>query len=726
MQKTDCVRIHVITYRRVHLLKRALNSILEQTHQNWVAEVINDDPTDGSVEELIQSFNDPRIFLSQPMIKRGGTENFNYCFRKVDEPFACILEDDNWFEPTFLSTMLSALGNHTSIEMAVGNELIWKELPDNQWINTHRTIWEETAGTSIFSYHLFDKCGRAKICNSSMVWRTENAHKWKTPEEIPIDVTEHFRERIIPHPLLLVHTPLVNFAETIQTFRNKTSDLWSVYQTLLIASIFTLVDPADKKNLADKLWGEARINNKLFSTTLLNSAFAHKSARILLYKAKPLELLRYLLTALKRPATILNCINAIKQQQKPWNFLLQNNNTRKKICIVTQSHLSRNPRVVKEAIALAKANYQVVIITSIFSEQLYIQDLTLIANYTIEIKLISKLNESTFISFTDRLKRKIGTLINQHLRIENKFTLGYGINRYIDLCSKEKANLYICHQELATYVGNKLIKKGFNVAFDFEDWYAEDLLPSARKSRPINLLKKNEQNALHSGLFSYTTSQSLANQLALRYRCKTPMVIYNVFPSPQIPINHRINLTTPIKLFWFSQFIGAGRGLEEFITILNQFKKSVELHLLGDINLDFKHKLTDSLAPQHVIHFHSLVEPDKLAEKIAFFDVGLALEKTDPLSRNLTITNKFFQYLQSGLPIIASQTDGQVEVFNKNNPGFLIKNNANASDLLELENWLYNEEALNSAKEKAIALAGIYNWENEEKKLIALVNQYIS
>lgn len=398
--------------------------------------------------------------------------------------------------------------------------------------------------------------------------------------------------------------------------------------------------------------------------------------------------------------------------------------TIKKIAIVTQSHLSRNPRVVKEAIALSKANYKVVIITSIYSQSLFEQDLTLIAKHNIEIKLVSKLYESGLINFVDRLKRKVGTLVKTHLGIENRFTLGYGIGRYIRQCVKEQADLYICHQELATYVGTKLLKKGFKVGFDFEDWYAEDLLPSARKTRSLNLLKHTENYALNKGTFSYTTSQALANELASRYHCKTPGVIYNVFPKPTFAIEKPITLNHKVKLFWFSQFIGAGRGLEEFITVLNQFKSNVELNLLGDINPDFKQQLRNLLVEQHELNFHALVEPEKLPQQIASFDVGLALEKNHPPSRNLTITNKFFQYLQSGLPLITSQTAGQLEVFSKNKPGFLLSNTA-SQDAVALENWLTNENELNLAKNRAVELAAQFNWENEEKKLITIVNQHI-
>src|SRR5882757_6155842 len=105
---TGAVRIHVVTYRRPVLLERALLSLIAQTHQDWSAEVLNDDPGDERVGEIIARLGDPRIRLSSPAVRRGGTANFNHAFRPLAEPFASILEDDNWWEPAFLSTMLAA------------------------------------------------------------------------------------------------------------------------------------------------------------------------------------------------------------------------------------------------------------------------------------------------------------------------------------------------------------------------------------------------------------------------------------------------------------------------------------------------------------------------------------------------------------------------------------------------------------------------------------------
>jgi len=52
------VRVYVVTYRRPHLLERALRSLLAQSCTAWVAEVLNDDPADARVAELIARLGD--------------------------------------------------------------------------------------------------------------------------------------------------------------------------------------------------------------------------------------------------------------------------------------------------------------------------------------------------------------------------------------------------------------------------------------------------------------------------------------------------------------------------------------------------------------------------------------------------------------------------------------------------------------------------------------------
>ncbi|MCX2575914.1 glycosyltransferase family 2 protein [Pedobacter sandarakinus] len=317
------VRVFVVTYLRHKLLERALQSLIKQTYPDWIAEVLNDAPEDTGVEDLINQLDDPRIVLSKPAIKRGGTGNFNYAFTQhIDEDFACILEDDNWYHHDFLLKMIGVLEDQPDFAVAISNEKIWVEHQDGQWEDTNNTIWPIDEGEIIFHDTMANKCGFAKVCNSATMWRVKNIEKVNLPIDLPIDVTEHFRERILPHPFILINEPLVHFANTLDTNRSSNSHLWGAYQVLLVASVFRKVPSSQKSRLAEKLWDTARANNNPYKTTLLHTSLAEKGAFILLKKATFSEILRYMLTWFRRPARCYKIITAPKRYQQHFKFLL--------------------------------------------------------------------------------------------------------------------------------------------------------------------------------------------------------------------------------------------------------------------------------------------------------------------------------------------------------------------------------------------------------------------
>ncbi|PZO38688.1 MAG: hypothetical protein DCF19_15920 [Pseudanabaena frigida] len=315
------VKIHVVTYRRTHLLARALQSLIGQTYKHWIAEVINDDPLDGGVAELISSLNEPRISLAEPQVHRGGTENFNYAFRSSETTYASLLEDDNWYEEDFLECMISALNGFPHIELACANEKIWKEQQNGSWLNTNKTIWCNDRDFDVFEYNLSDKCGSAKICNSSMLWRTKNASDWQTPISIPIDVTEHFRERVIPHPILLVNKPLVNYSETIDSYRSVDKSRWGIYQVLLIGSIFEVASNAEREHLANSLWQRTLYSQKQLYTSLLYTALVFSEAKPLWKQGSIILKLRFLLTLIRRPLSSFFILQSKKRQKEAYSFL---------------------------------------------------------------------------------------------------------------------------------------------------------------------------------------------------------------------------------------------------------------------------------------------------------------------------------------------------------------------------------------------------------------------
>jgi glycosyltransferase involved in cell wall biosynthesis len=228
----------------------------------------------------------------------------------------------------------------------------------------------------------------------------------------------------------------------------------------------------------------------------------------------------------------------------------------------------------------------------------------------------------------------------------------------------------------------------------------------------------------------YLTASS--PQIATAYRQlfpdKNPVALLNVFPSVSNILAPAYNPDGPVKLFWFSQTIGIGRGLEEIIEALQLLKDHpFEFHLLGYLPAETKTSFIDPLIGDNYsnIHFHDPIPSDQIAAFASQFDIGLALERHEPYNRDICLTNKIFTCIQAGLAIVASDTKAQSEllsehtgigkIYQKGNPqalaGVLLYYHQNRDQLFETR-----KAALKIAKEQ-------FNWEKESKKFLALVKQ---
>ncbi|HJP63714.1 MAG TPA: hypothetical protein VJ844_09745, partial [Mucilaginibacter sp.] len=163
----------------------------------------------------------------------------------------------------------------------------------------------------------------------------------------------------------------------------------------------------------------------------------------------------------------------------------------------------------KEALALAGAKFGVTIINSTYNAALAAEDRELIRGHHIELEAVSSLEKRGFRAFTDKLFKKVGDKMVRLFGIQSSWALGYGAGRYLKAALEQNADLYICHQETGLYCGVRLMAKGKKAAFDFEDWYSEDLSEEARRARPIGLLKELEKEALQKGSFCFTTSDTM-------------------------------------------------------------------------------------------------------------------------------------------------------------------------------------------------------------------------
>ncbi len=90
------VSVVIPTYNRAHLLGRAIQSVLNQTYHDFEIIVVDDGSTDNT-EEVVKSFNDPRIHYTRHDQNRGGSAARNTGIKMARGEYIAFQDsDDEW------------------------------------------------------------------------------------------------------------------------------------------------------------------------------------------------------------------------------------------------------------------------------------------------------------------------------------------------------------------------------------------------------------------------------------------------------------------------------------------------------------------------------------------------------------------------------------------------------------------------------------------------------
>ncbi|MBE9179520.1 glycosyltransferase family 2 protein [Oculatella sp. LEGE 06141] len=170
----ELCEVRIPTYKRPQLLERALNSLVNQDYRNWVALVMDDSPYQEG-RSVAEKFRDERIQYTPNLKNLGCAGNINRAFTSkslAGGMYACILEDDNWLMPTFLSENIASLKTH-DVDLLLRNQEIWLQDKDISKA-TGRTTRGDWFTNRVYTplelhAHLFYFEG---ISNGGLFWQT--------------------------------------------------------------------------------------------------------------------------------------------------------------------------------------------------------------------------------------------------------------------------------------------------------------------------------------------------------------------------------------------------------------------------------------------------------------------------------------------------------------------------------------------------------------------------
>src|SRR3989338_6803737 len=405
----------------------------------------------------------------------------------------------------------------------------------------------------------------------------------------------------------------------------------------------------------------------------------------------------------------------------------------KKICLVTSGQPSTNPRVVQSADALCEAGYRVHVIASYWAAWAAAADKTLMANRKWTFECAGGTPGTAKIRYyRTRLRHKAARVPAFWLpgvaALEDA-AIGRATADLERAAVRNPADLYIAHYLPGLVAASKAAARhGARFGFDAEDFHSGQL--SADPGSPEARWAAGVEKRYIPGCDFVTASSP---EIAGTYRdlcglAAVPAVLLNVFPlalgpqEPPLPAGRG-----PLTLFWFSQTIGEGRGLEDVIRAMARLCGAAELHIAGRFFPGYRERLSalvesEGVDPSCVVP-HGIVPPEDLARFSAGWDVGLAAETSNDRNRQLVLSNKLFTYLLAGNAVAATSTSAQASIAATLGEAVWLYAPGDPSGLAEgLRRWMSDPEALARSRRAARAAAEkIYNWDREKEKLLALV-----
>lgn len=408
------------------------------------------------------------------------------------------------------------------------------------------------------------------------------------------------------------------------------------------------------------------------------------------------------------------------------------------ICIVTSSHVSRNPRVVREADALVDAGYDVRVVACQWMKQAKQADEQLLASRRWECHFVDySRSEGAALFWWSRFRHYFARrlLALSHVEAALQLAIDRVVPEIISAALLKPANLFIGHN-LGGLVAavSSASRIGCRVGFDAEDFHSKMWLSQTGPSFMDRLAALIEERFLPHCNYLTAASPLIAEGYSRQYSIKLPETILNVFPLSSRPMEfRRTDTAAPLTLYWFSQTIGARRGLEDVIEAMGRSRSAtMELHLRGDWQVGYEEELrafagTVGLNQQQII-WHTIASPEEMVRLACEYDVSLALEQPVSENRDICLTNKIFAYLLAGNAIVATATRGQKELLREIKGAAFYYEPGDVDALArQLQAWERDRSSLEHSRRCAWRFGSDkFNWDIEKKKFVSIVKKALS
>lgn len=148
------VSVGIPTYNRIEGLKRALDSLLNQTYDNLEIIISNNNSQSSEVNEILKAYSkrDMRIkYYNQP-VSLGMIGNFSFVKSVATGKYFLWLADDDWLDDNYIEECVSFLEKNDTYSIAVGLCHYHKDYLSIQSSTSNISIEGESPYFRVFKY----------------------------------------------------------------------------------------------------------------------------------------------------------------------------------------------------------------------------------------------------------------------------------------------------------------------------------------------------------------------------------------------------------------------------------------------------------------------------------------------------------------------------------------------------------------------------------------------
>ena len=223
-----------------------------------------------------------------------------------------------------------------------------------------------------------------------------------------------------------------------------------------------------------------------------------------------------------------------------------------------------------------------------------------------------------------------------------------------------------------------------------------------------------EKWVMHNTEYAYTVNHHIADELENLYGRSVAVIrnlpLKNYGPASVAPSEDRYIL--------YQGAVNEGRCFESLIPAMKHVP--CRLVVCGNGNfMDQAQLLTRQHGLEHKISFTGWLRPQDLLSYTRQAFIGVNIIENNGRNNYLSLSNRFFHYIQSALPQVCVSYPAYREIVDQYECAHLVDDTDAGSIAYALNLLLMDNERYNRIRDNCIRAREVLNWENEEQKLLS-------